>query len=513
VALLLLLLLAADPVFDLEALRREPLESRTLSRSAAEGIVTEEVRFRSEAGVEIFGVLCYPEGAHGLPGFVWSPSGLGAASAAFPLQGARRGYVGLAIDYPVPGRRSTGAFPITDGLAAPEDPRSAPVYHGAVALLRAVQYLGSRAQADPARLAVLGSSWGGFFSTLVAGLEPRLRAAASLFGTGSLELGNPWWERRPPDAAARARWSTQLDPAARLATSRVPIAWISGTNDQFYWLPSLLATQRRAAGPRHLALLPGWNHAVDAALDEEAFAWLDVQLRGAPPLLAVAEPSVETRGARGTLRFRVSGPRAARSAEVAASFGEGAWPDRCWQVLPAQLHDGEAVAELGLAGLPGIAFGTVIDDSGFRSSTGAVQLPATPGAAPPACDGATAWGGFEDAALDYLQRHGLPVPARSETAQQGLRSARFEIGRHLLPPAFVTPGLPLRLELWVRSAAGPAQVAVTEDGARLVNDTSVGAQWVRLAVPVAPRDRALRATLEVTGGAVLVDEVSLRPDR
>src|SRR5262249_15966508 len=148
---------------DVKALTATPLNPRTLKRTEKGGIVTEEVRFHSETDggkdVDIFGIFSYPKGGKKLPAFVWNQGGLAQAGDYWPEVGARRGYAVLCIDFPMPGYRSTGGYPIVSGLEVGDDPRKAPIYHGAVALLKAVSYLESRPEVDKDRIGMAGSSW------------------------------------------------------------------------------------------------------------------------------------------------------------------------------------------------------------------------------------------------------------------------------------------------------------------------------------------------------------------
>src|SRR5262249_50394428 len=130
----------ADPVFDVKALLAPPLKAKTLKTTEKDGVVLEEVQFHSHTdgtkSVDIFGYFAYPKGAKKLPAFVWNQGGLYQATTHFPELGAKRGYAVLCIDFPLPGYRSTGGYPITSGVELPDDPHQAPIYHGAVALLR-----------------------------------------------------------------------------------------------------------------------------------------------------------------------------------------------------------------------------------------------------------------------------------------------------------------------------------------------------------------------------------------
>jgi dienelactone hydrolase len=254
----------SDAVFDVPALLATPLDAKVLKSTEKDGIVTEEVMFHSEMDgtnrVDIFAFFSYPKGAEKLPAFIWNQGGLGQASTYWTEFGAKRGYATLCIDFPLPGYRSTGNYPINSGVELTDDPKKAPIYHGAVALLKAVSFLESRKEVDKERLGMAGSSWGGFYTTLMAGLDPRLKACSAMFGTGNLQLGNSWWDdagkSAQRDAAARERWRSALDPALRLPDSRAAIAWFTGSNDFAYWMPAMMATYAKARAAKHLTVLP-----------------------------------------------------------------------------------------------------------------------------------------------------------------------------------------------------------------------------------------------------------------
>jgi dienelactone hydrolase len=454
-----------DPVFDHKAILAQPLNARILKTTEKAGTVTEEIMFHSETdgkkSVDIFAFFSYPKDARKLPAFIWNQGGLAQASTYWTEFGARRGYAALCIDFPIPGYRSSGGYPINSGVELGDDPRQAPIYHGAVALLRAVSFLESRAEVDRERIGMAGSSWGGFYTTLMAGVDPRLKAASCMFGCGSLELGNNWWDSqgRDPkrDDAFRKRWAQSLDPALRLSKSKTPIAWFTGTNDTFYWLPSVMDSHAKAAGPRHLTLLANYNHALTPSIDDQVFAWLDVHLKGAPAFLTL-KPVAISKDHKATWRF--AGPRKAVSARMLVSYGEpGNWVSRHWLEIPAKITEQTCTAKLPAASLPGVVIGTVIDDKGYAYATPMIRFEATDKtAAPtPAYDGCSMWNKF-DADQQFLKLHGLPTLPVAD----GL--ATITKTKATLGPILFTAGVPhvFRARIVAKEAA---LVTVTLHGA------------------------------------------------
>lgn len=525
-----------ETVFDVKALIATPLNPRTLKSTETNGLVTEEVMFHSEMDgdkrVDIFALFSYPKGAKDLPAFVWNQGGLGRASTHFTDLGARRGYAVLCIDFPMPGYRSTGDYPIVSGLELTGDPRKAPIYHGAVALLKAVSYLESRPEVDKNRIGMSGSSWGGFYTTLMVGLDPRLKAGSAMFGTGSLQLGNRWWDGEAwdgkRDAAFRERWRTTLDPSWRLQNVKTPMGWFTGTNDWFYWMPALMQSHEMTAGPKHLSLLPNWDHALAGRAGEQVFAWLDVHLKGQPGFLRVT-PVRLVKQAHGTIaNWSYEGPREAVSAEVILSYGEaGNWTRRYWITLPAQFKDGGCTLKLPPSDIPCFISGTVIDKEDFRYSTPLLRVaPADfisgERKAMLDYDGCAMWGGFEETQVRYLEAHSWACPPVSNDAKEGKQSAQLKAGgKTVLPPVFFTAGIPHRFTCFLK-ADKPVPVTVEVggafDGKPLAGrkEFPAGTDWTEVSLDFTPPlvlSTDLRAAVTVPEGAtVLVDAVSFRPN-
>ena len=522
----------ADPIFDLKKLTDPPLDATLLSRSETNGIAIEEVRFFSEQDgtnrVEIFAIMAYPKEAKALPAVIWNQGGMAQATPYFPLLLARRGYVGMCIDFPQAGYRSTGGYHINSGLELTEKPERAPIAHAATALVRAVSYLQTRPEADPERIGMCGSSWGGFFTTLAAGIDPRIKAASAMFGCGMLQNGCAWFHGNgnPPPQAYLDRWANTLDPACRLKNMTRPIAWFSGCNDHFYWLGPLLATYARPTGAKHLALLPNSDHGLNPEMDEQVFAWLDVHLKGAPPFIAVENPRVELKAGRRMFCWDWKSPaRQPVAAELALSIGRpGNWKTRYWQVTPAALGKGVCEAPLPSLGIPALAFGTVVETNGYRSSTTAIEIPAAPAGAaldPLEYNGCSMWGDFEPEELVHLRAFAMaqPWPATTNQARSGTQAVVVHNALTISSGLYYTAGLPHVFSLFARSDQ-PATLAATLHGRfdgqprAWSNEIATGPDWAELIIPFTPPDCVapnLSVKFEARGGPETLDAVTLKP--
>jgi hypothetical protein len=520
---------APDPVFDVAALAAAPLEASLTKSSEADGIVTEEVRFFSEMDgtnrVEIFALVCYPKGARKLPALIWNQSGMSPAAPYFPLLIAKRGYVGMSIDFPQAGYRSSGGYSINSGLTVGDDPRQAPIAHGVVALIRAVSYLQARPEADPDRIGMCGSSWGGFFTTLAMGVDPRLKAGSAMFGCGRLQDGCTWFfdSGTPPDDATLERWGRTLDPAFRLKDLTRPMAWFSGSNDHFFWLNALLGSYERVAGPKHLALVPNFDHGLPPEQDDQVFGWLDTHLKGAPPLIRVGRPRVEVEKGQRLFRWDwSSASRQAKRAEIAYSYGKpGNWKTRYWIVQPAILGtNGVCEAALPARDFPLMAFGTVFETNGYRSSTTAIEVSALAGGAPldaGAYNGCGMWGGFEESDVAWLTLMGLMKTVVTNDAHSGRQAVVIGKAVRMTTSVYYVAGVPSRFSVFVKSEQ-PSSLKVTLNGkfdgkAQVwTAETATGPGWTELVIPLTPPDCKaphLGVTFECGPAPVIIDDVSL----
>ncbi len=147
-----------------------------LSRRGVEVWVIQYIGF---GGKTIHGWFAAPASAQGLPALLYLP-GYGARPVEPPVTLAARGWVVLALD--VRGNRVDRVRPrpfedyCTEGIESPDTY----VYREIVGhALRALDFLISRQEVDPNRLAVVGLSEGGGVGLMLAALSPKVAAVAA----------------------------------------------------------------------------------------------------------------------------------------------------------------------------------------------------------------------------------------------------------------------------------------------------------------------------------------------
>jgi len=518
-----------DPVFDVPAILATPVHAVILKGpTEVEGVMLEEIQFHAEMdgdkSVDIFAFIAYPKDAKNCPAFIWNQGGLGKANTYFPILGAKRGYVAMCIDFPLPGYRSTGGYPINHTLISWPDARQAPIAHGVVALLKAVSYLESRPEVDANRIGMCGSSWGGFYTTMMIGIDARLKAGSAMFGCGFLDIGNAWWgypgSKKFPDDEKRNHWLATLDPGPRLAHRKTPYAIFTGTNDMFYWMPSVMKTLETAGGAKHLALFPNWAHGLPPQGDAEVFEWLDVHLQNATPLTTVTPLEAEAVAGKHFQRWTFAGERKIVSADLIVSPGlPGNWLSRYWMTIPATIEGNRCIASIDALHGPCMISGNVTDVDGYRSSTPLKQI-VTPGSAGDmAYNGAGMWGDFEEAGVAWLRGLAMMPTNITSDAHTGTQANTLKAGANKIYPLYFAGGIKHCFSAWLK-ADQACDITLNFTGAAPGWESkifAIGTDWTPLSADVLTIDEptaSLTAILDVPAErTVILDDVQLSPCR
>ena len=232
---------------------RTPLNPRITGTLVRDGYRVEKLIFESRPKFFVTADVYVP--ASGLPRYpaVLGVAGHSVTSKAEPLYQrgwislAKRGFLVLAFDPPGQGERSEywdpalGRSRVAIGTAQHTMAGLQCILTGSSLAnyevwdgIRAVDYLLTRADVDPKRIAVAGNSGGGTQSAYLAALEPRLASAApSCFLTSSEKL---WTDLGPQDAEQNivGFLASGLDlKDFALAFSPRPFQFLTATRDFF----------------------------------------------------------------------------------------------------------------------------------------------------------------------------------------------------------------------------------------------------------------------------------------
>ncbi len=287
------------------------LEPEILGSIARPGYVIERLTFQSRPGVRVTANLYRPEPIEGRSAAVlcvhghWSWARIDPGVQVRCIGLAKLGYVCLCVDAFGAGERAVEPGPGTYHgalLGASLWPADVPLIGlQAYDNRRAVDYLISRPEVDPARLAVTGASGGGNQSLYAGATDDRFQAVVPVCGVGTyeayLQAACCVCEVNPSGLS----YGLTGDLLAMTAPRALLV--VSATRDarQFSveeaaksldYARSRFRLLDAAERVRHLPVDAG--HGYDKTMREAMYGWLDRWLRGRGDGSPVAEPEIQT---------------------------------------------------------------------------------------------------------------------------------------------------------------------------------------------------------------------------
>ncbi len=290
-----------------------------------------------------YGMPDVPAGTK-VPAMVLVHGGGGTAFDSWVRLWTSRGYAAIAMDlcgcvprgtYGNWERHADGGPPGWGGLDQIDRSREDQwTFHAVADIVLAHSLLRSMAGIDRRRIGITGISWGGYLTCIVSGVDRRFRFAVPVYGCGYLGEDSVWlpdFERM--GKAAAQRWLDWWDPAVYLKDSRMPMLWVTGTNDFAYPLDSLQKSYRLPHGPRTLCIrvrMPH-GHGGPGENPEEIHAFADRYCRAGAPLARITGQGRQEDQVWATCASRTPIIRA----ELNYTRDTGKWQDRHWESVPA----------------------------------------------------------------------------------------------------------------------------------------------------------------------------------
>jgi len=312
------------------------------------------------------------KGDEQVPAMVLVHGGGGTAFPEWVRLWNRRGYAAIAMD-------TVGALPngqshdfhgpsgYDAGFTQVDDPvEDQWVYHAVAAVILAHSHLRSIPEVDPNRIGLTGISWGAYLACIAAAADPRFKFAAPVYGCGYLGENSAWSPALEGLGDGGRKWLDLWDPARYLPFVRMPILWVSGTNDFAYPLESLRRSYRLPRTPRTLCIRVRMPHGHGGLAEsaEEIHAFADHLVNGGPPLAAITDQGRRERAAWAAF----ASPAPVVRAELNFTRDRGVWQRR-WETVAARI---DAAGKRVKSVLPADAtayYFNIIDERGLIVST------------------------------------------------------------------------------------------------------------------------------------------------
>ncbi len=169
----------------------------------------------------------------------------------------------------------------------------------------------------------------------MAGADRRFRFAVPVYGCGFLGDDSCWlseFKKLGPENAGR--WLGWWDPSVYLKQARMPMLWVTGTNDFAYPMDSLQKSYRATHGPRTVCLRVRMPHGHGGAGENpaEIHAFADALLADGVPLLKITGQGRQNDQVWATYEAQTPLERA----ELNFTRALGPWQQRKWETIAAE---------------------------------------------------------------------------------------------------------------------------------------------------------------------------------
>ncbi|MBI2809093.1 MAG: alpha/beta fold hydrolase [Planctomycetes bacterium] len=314
-----------------------------------------------------------------LPAMVLVHGGGGTAFSQWAQLWAKRGYIALAMDLAGHGegrKRLPDGGPNQDDASRFQKNELKDIwsYHAVAAVIRGHSLLRSLPNVDANRIGITGISWGGYLTSIVAGVDDRFKVAVPVYGCGFIHENSAWVPtfKKMPDAW-RKTWVENFDPSRYLGQAKMPMLFVNGTNDFAYPLDSYQKSYRLVKN-RNLCVTVNMPHGHPQGWAPiEIGLFVDQHLRDGKLMFRFDDQNVRLEQKDGVVKLAVLQTLGIQSIALHwTTDTKSAWSKRKWQTKKADQMPGNATdfysAPLPRA-RPLIYFLTARDQRGATVST------------------------------------------------------------------------------------------------------------------------------------------------
>lgn len=399
-----------------------PKIESVLSSAEEDGICVTKFRFYSLQTDKtnqniVYAVAAYPAQKGTYPG-VMALHGGGQRADLYEKRVktlAKAGYV--AISPELPGIANPETAVNSDGmwrseaygerqLMSGDDPKASSIYEAVVAALEGFHLLqegtflqeGAGVTVDKTNLGICGVSWGGYTSTMAAGiLQNQVKAVFSEYGSGFYDMSSWWTDKlNSLPAPARAAWLDNLDAGRRAQYITADYFAAAAANDDFFYPPAVMATLNEIPGHKNLVLAPNASHNINlpggtkvgtigspdgCSMQYDYFNYV-LKGEGAPlPEVTFHSGSFVNDGSDYEVAFSVvPNTENELAATLYYSDSVASWPNREWKAVPAVIKNGICTAQFPVeAGADSYNFYLVVsEDSADRAVSASSRIFSTP---------------------------------------------------------------------------------------------------------------------------------------
>ncbi|MGL4593500.1 MAG: alpha/beta hydrolase family protein, partial [Thermoguttaceae bacterium] len=226
-----------------------------------------------------------------------------------------------------------------------------------------------------------GISWGGYLTSMLAGIDDRFQVVVPVYGCGNLAKNSIWkkgvFARMSPEQVEK--WNRFFDPIQFVGRAKCHIFLVNGTDDFAYPLDIHRDTYERMAMENanvDVLLTPHMPHSHQSGWAPKEIAnYVDSILNSGKPLGRIGKLSVTTDGDRIVATAPILPGIKPVAVQLCYSTDHGGydeqnkWQVRNWSGISGTI-DGDLIrCELPKDVRPKVVFLKIMDERGFERST------------------------------------------------------------------------------------------------------------------------------------------------
>ena len=293
------------------------------------------------------------------PGIVLIHGGGGTAFRVWAMEWAKRGYAAIAMDLggsrPAPMEEQNHLWGTKSERLKQGGPQQNDThkfyhinaaftahwqFHAVSNIIRAHSLLRSLPDTNPNKTVVTGISWGGYLTSIVAGIDHRFSAAVPVYGCGFLHEKSVWLNRFDSlGTTASQKWVRLWDSSQYVSNIKSEVLFINGTNDFAYPVESWQKTVEITPNATQL-MIPQMRHNHEYGAKPKEIAHF-MKKRKALPQISIPRQ----RGTRFVSRIMQS--QSIQSATLVFTKEEAPNKERKWETLPAKIKHNRIKAKAG----------------------------------------------------------------------------------------------------------------------------------------------------------------------
>ena len=205
------------------------------------------------------------------------------------------------------------------------------MYHAVADTILANTLLRSLPEVDPAKVGIMGVSWGGVITSTVIGIDHRFAFAIPTYGCGGLhKAANQYGKALVKKELYQNLW----DPNLRLEKVTTPVLWFSWTGDDHFPMDCLAASRKKVSGISTAALVPNMKHGHGPAWSRpESYAFAQSVVQDGKPWCVPDSTKIDG----GMLTAVFTSTKPLDSATLISTTGTGLTSKRKWNKAAATL--------------------------------------------------------------------------------------------------------------------------------------------------------------------------------